>query len=274
MNNYQEEYKQLQTYRQKLNINMTLKRTNIYNFFNSINIDMSNISRNLSKSVTVYQAPLEKIHGTKLVNWPIKNGAEIYIDNDYITNKNNHKIINCQLTHELLHTISELRNPNQNFFGHQLEFDTTTQNYKPNIYTGINEATTQMFTEMIENTELTETEDYLYFLKKTMEKLANIIGIDKLASQYVNNDRNFEAEFNKITNGKLDTFATMNFDTFATIMNSIYNISKRQKYETISEKEKEMLQIQKQEINKIIILLSNKINQYQNTEPETEERKR
>lgn len=232
MDNYQEQYKKMIVHREKININLTEKRRNAYNFFKSLNIPMNNISKNLTKPVSIYKVPLMKIHGSNMVNWPVKDESEIYIDNDFYDNPNNQKIINCQITHELLHTLSSYMNPMQFHMGHQIEIN--RNNNKPHsIYIGVNEATTQLFTEMIEGNQLSPTEDYLYPIKTIMKKVANAVGIEKLASQYINHTREFEDSFNKITN--------VDFGTFASVMNDVYNLSKKQKNHNILQSEQDIL---------------------------------
>ena len=232
MNNYQEQYKKLLMFREKIDINLTEKRLNAYNFFKSFNIPMDNINRNLTKSVSVYKAPLVKIHGSRMVNWPVRGKSEIYIDDEFYSNPNNQQIINCQITHELLHTLSEYMNPLQYFMGHQMKIGGNNKLYC--IYIGINEATTQLFTEMIEGKQLSPSEDYvLYPLKNVMKKVAGVVGIDKLASQYLNHTRDFEEGFNKMTD--------VDFSTFASVMNDVYNLSRKQKNHDFSHIEQDVL---------------------------------
>lgn len=119
-------------------------------FFRRFNISLNNLTRNLSKEISVFSASVHKIHGSRMLNWPVSNGSEIYLDRDFYNNPYNNDIVNCQITHELLHSLSELRDPLQYFMGHRIEIDAATNLPKQSLYTGINEATTQMFAEMIE----------------------------------------------------------------------------------------------------------------------------
>lgn len=74
-----------------------------------------------------------------------------------------------------------------------------------------------------------------------MKKIADVVGVDKLASQYLNQDRRFERDFNKISN--------VDFDTFASIMNSIYNLARKEKDNGITQDEKAFLNKRISDVN-------------------------
>lgn len=211
---YKAEYNELKNTRTvfpNLNENIIneLKRK-VWNYFKELT-KVTNLEHNIQyRNVSVYAAPLLEIHGSNLVNWPVKNGNEIYIDKNFLKDPNNTNIIGCQVMHEMLHGLSEFKNEKQMFFGHGTECR------------GINEATTQMFAEDITGIRLSKDEDYMYFIKRVMRACKILVGEDKLASQYLNNDLSFEEKFNEISSGK--------FAEFANAMNMIYKLSMQNKY--------------------------------------------
>lgn len=228
LKNFIEEEKHLHCSREKLNIDISSRIQNAWKYFKLLGVNMDNFNINKSKQITFYRAPVVKIHGSMGANWPVDNGTDIYLDYEFFNN--NSFVIDCQIMHEILHTLSELRNPIQNFFGHQLDLNQNT-----NLFIGINEATTQMFAEDIQNIRLTEKDDYLYFVKNIMRVIKSIFGSYKIASQYLNNDIQFELDFNKITRGK--------FALFVSMMNENYFLSKKKHYNTNKLVEEEMKQL-------------------------------
>jgi len=236
---YKQEYEELIKTRKYLDYNIIKdKKRNSWNYFRSLDICLKNLEKNMTNNIFLYSAPLKEIHGTNMANWPIINGSEIYLDTCFLLDNANIEIINCQLTHEVLHSLSRKIGGGKNWFNHNED-----------IYEGIDEFTTQFFTEEIEKTELNEKEDYLYFGKNIMRNLSDIIGIDKLSSQYLNNDRNFEVTFNSLS--------TVSFLEFANCMNTIYELSKKEKYFNITKEEKEFLEQQKVGISEFVSLLYN-----------------
>lgn len=180
-----------------------------WEFFRNLT-NVTNLENNMSRDITVYSAPLLEIHSSNLVNWPVNNGNEIYIDDNFLKDANNVNIIVCQIMHEISHGLSEFKNGQQLFFGHGAECQ------------GIEEATTQMYAEDITGIRLSEEEDYMFSIKTFMRICKILVGEDKLASQYLNNDLSFEEKFNNISSGK--------FIEFANAMNNIYRLCKQRKY--------------------------------------------
>ena len=172
--------------------------------------NVTNLENNMSRDIAVYSAPLLEIHGSNLVNWPVVNGNEIYIDENFLKDPNNANIIVCQIMHEISHGLGDFKNGQQLFFGHGIECQ------------GIEEATTQMYAEDITGIRLSEEEDYMFSIKTFMRICKILVGEDKLASQYLNNDLSFEEKFNNISSGK--------FTEFAYAMNNIYRLCKQRKY--------------------------------------------
>lgn len=238
MPNYQEKYNSLKETRQLLNPNKidNIKKQSLY-YFSDLNIDLVNLEKNFQIPMTFYKAPVRKIHNTNLVNWHINNGNEIYIDELFLLNPENESILNCQLTHEILHTLSQSTTNKQLCFGHNTP-----------LLTGLDEATTQILAEDIIGIRLSEQEDYLYFIKNIMRVMKVITGEELLADQYLNHNHSFEQTFNKISSN--------NFEYLVTKLNQIYNLSKKEWYQTISNSEKLHLAILKKQLlkfTKIII---------------------
>jgi hypothetical protein len=159
-----------------------------------------------------------------MVNWPTNNGDDIYIDQEFVIDKTKESVIHQQLTHETVHSVC--RTNDRKWFGHVVTHDNS-------FLRGINEASTQMFTDNIENHVLEEKEDYLYFIKGVMRLMSDAIGTNYLANQLLNNNTSFEDKFNEITENK--------FNDFAFILNDIYKLDKAQYYTSIDNLEKERL---------------------------------
>lgn len=172
--------------------------------------------------------------------WPLKDGSkDIYIDENFAVN--NLDITNIQITHEVLHGLSQMKDGNQYFFGHKYDGN------KNNVFHGIDEATTQLFAEEIENKRLSSEDDYLYFIKNVMRIMKVIFGVDKLANQYLNNTNEFENEFNKLSNN--------NFNYFIKIINDNYILSKKNNYNKLTKKEMDLLKSNQEEILNFVELL-------------------
>ena len=210
---YKAEYNQLLNSRAFLpNYNELVKnlKRKAWEYFRNVT-NVINLESNMQKDIKVYSAPLLDIHGSDLVNWPVANGNEIYIDENFLKDPNNANIIVCQIMHEISHGLSQFKNKKQLFFGHET-----------NEYQGIDEATTQMYAEDITKIRLSEEEDYMFPIKTFMRICKILVGEDKLASQYLNNNLSFENKFNNISSGK--------FTEFAIEMNNIYKLCKQAKY--------------------------------------------
>lgn len=209
---FKAEYNQLLNSRTALlNCNELVKnlKRKAWEYFRNLT-NVTNLENNMSKDIAVYSAPLLEIHGSNLVNWRVANGNEIYIDENFLKDPNNANIIVCQIMHEISHGLSQFKNGQQLFFGHGIECQ------------GIEEATTQMYAEDITGIRLYEEEDYMFSIKTFMRICKILVGEDKLASQYLNNDLSFEEKFNNISSGK--------FMEFANAMNNIYRLCKQRKY--------------------------------------------
>ena len=181
------------------------KTKNVYNYFKNL-CSIDNLKKNLEVKTVLYSAPVERIHGSCMVTWPVnENLTEIYLDENFISKEKNKEVVNSQITHELLHSLSNKIEDESSYLF----------NCKGNKLQGIDEATTQMFTEEIEGIRLNRYQDSLYFLKNVMRVLKHVVGTDKIASQYLQNDNSFEEEFNKLSNNK--------FNEFASLMNYVYN---------------------------------------------------
>lgn len=229
----QEQYNELQKYRkaQPLDIINSKKRMT-WEYFRNF-VPVSNLEQNLSKGFSLYYAPVKQIRGSNMTCWPFQDGSkEIYIDETFALN--NPQITKIQTTHEVLHGLSQMKDGNQYFFGHQY------QGNGQSIYSGIDEATTQLFAEDIEQQRLSEDEDYLYFVKNIMRVMKVIFGVDKLANQYLNNNTQFEREFDKLTNGK--------FSSFASMMNEVYTLSKTKHYAKLSDEDMKLLDTRKGQV--------------------------
>ena len=229
----QEQYNELLKYRkaQPLDIIHRKKRM-AWEYLRNL-VTVSNLEQNLNKGFSLFYAPIKQIRGSNMTCWPFQDGSkEIYIDETFALN--NPQIIEIQTTHEVLHGLSQMKYGNQYFFGHQY------QGNGQSIYSGIDEATTQLFTEDIEQQRLSEDEDYLYFVKNVMRVMKVIFGVDKLANQYLNNNTQFEQEFDKITNGK--------FSSFASMMNEVYTLCKIKHYAKLSDEDMKLLDTRKEQI--------------------------
>lgn len=238
----EEQYAELQKYRKSQSLDeIKNKKRMAWEYFRIL-VSVSNLEQNLNKGFSLFYAPLRQIKGVNMCCWPCKDGSkEIYVDEDFALN--NSKITNIQMTHEVLHGLSQMKGANQYFFGHQC------QENDQSIYTGIDEATTQLFAEDIEQQRLKEKEDYLYFVKNIMRVMKVIFGVDKLANQYLNNNNQFEQEFNKTTNGK--------FDAFVKFMNDVYILSKEKYYSKLNVGDIQLLDTKKEQIANFVKELIN-----------------
>lgn len=212
---------------------INLKKRMVWQYFGySLSVPIYNLEKNISRKFSLFYAPVRQIKGTNMTCWPLDDETEIYIDENFAIN--NPQTANVQTTHEVLHGLSQMKGKYQYFFGHQY------QGGKNSLYSGLNEATTQLFAEDIEQHRLNENEDYLYFVKNVMRIMKVAFGIDKLANQYLNNDTQFEQAFDKSTNGK--------FSSFASMMNDIYLLSKAKHYSKISDENIKLLDMRKEQV--------------------------
>lgn len=219
---YKNEYKVLLTKRIELNKNIIKdKKMKILDFFKSMSVNITNLEKNTILNIALYRAPLFDICRSNMLFWPTESGKEIYIDQNLLVDRSNNKILNHKMTNEVIDLLSKFYDEPK-IFGHVY----TKEN---NILIGINEAVKQIFTDDIEKNSLKESDDYLYFIKNILRIYKNIIGKEKLASQFLNNDISFEEEFNKITNNK--------FNDFAYFINNLYLSSKKEYYHNLSEEE-------------------------------------
>lgn len=223
----EEQYRLLEQTRMLLNPKIIQeKKRKIWEYFRIIpGVSVSNMEERMKLNTILYRAPLFKIHGSYMVNWPINNnGDDIYIDQEFVIDKTKENVINQQLTHETIHSLC--RTNDRKRFGHVTSND--------NEYLrGINEAATQIFTDNIENHVLEEQEDYLFFIKGVMRLISDAMGPSYLANQLLNNNTAFEEKFNEITENK--------FYDFAFILNDIYKLDKAKHYTSINDLESERL---------------------------------
>lgn len=220
--NYKDEYKVLLGKRVELNKDIIKdKKRRVWRFFKYLGVDVRNLEENVPLNMPLYRAPLLEICKSNMLFWPTEVGKEIYIDENLLNNKTNLKIINHKLTNEVIDSLSKIYDE-QKIFGHVYANEN-------NMLVGLNEAVIQIFTDDIEEKSLKENDDYLYFVKNIVRIFKNIIGTEKLASQFLNNDTSFEDEFNRITNNK--------FDDFVYFINSLYLFSKKEYYAKLTEEE-------------------------------------
>ena len=230
----EEQYNELSKHR-KIQSNEILKekKKNAWLFFRNIT-NVINLERNIDSEPMLYYAPLRQIRGSNMVCWPVQNGYEIYVDEEFAINHS--ELVNAQLQHEILHSLTNSVNGKQSFFGYIYG-----ENNKSGMsYVGIDEAVTQMFTEDITGIRLNEETDYLYFIKNIMRVMKVLFGIKSIADQYLANNLSFTDSFNKKTDYK--------FDPFAMIINEIYHLSMDEKYTFIDDVQKEKLENKKQSI--------------------------
>lgn len=244
----EEQYIELQKNRQQQSSDILNDKKRIaWEFFRNYTC-LSNLEKNLSSNFILYLAPLRKIYGTNLVNWPNGEKNEIYVDDNFaITNP---ELTNIQLQHEVLHGLSKSNNGQELCFGHQYNKDDKSN------YTGLNEATTQMFAEDMSGIRLDENSDYLYTIKNVMRVIKIIFGTNDIANQYFNNSNIFEQRFNQVTSFK--------FEPFVLLMNDVYMLDKKRKYNSLTQEQIKELEDKK---NKLFGFTSNLINQFSQDNP-------
>lgn len=228
----EEKYQELVKYRKIQPNNILIeKQRNAWEYFRRIT-NVSNIEKNINSNSPLYYAPLRKIHGSRMVSWPVQGGAEIYVDEEFAID--NEELVRVQLQHEILHNLANRINGKQSFFGY--EYDGSGKSN----YIGLNEATTQMISEDITGVRLDEETDYLYFVKNIMRVMKVLFGEELIVDQYINNNFNFTNAFNEKTNSK--------FEPFALLMNEIYYLSIDQKYNSLSNGKSEELMKKEQSL--------------------------
>ena len=238
---YEDEYKLLINQRSKVDnsdeIIKTLKR-NVWEYFRSNGCINSDIEQNMLQPVSIYIAPLKKIHGSRMVCWPLQKGYEIYVDDEFLKqNSNNALLINCQLTHEIIHSVIRMKNNNPFKFGHEVLTMEDMQNSRNLIdrvdLTAFDEACTQIVAEDVNGTIIDRETDSYYLIKNIMRQFITLIGKDKMLDQFCNNNTAFEDAFNIISNNK--------FYEFAEIMAIIHNLEKELKNNNISDQERNLI---------------------------------
>lgn len=243
----EEQYQELLKYRKIQPSSILInKKANAWEYFRNLtNVSLRNLENNLRNNIQMYYAPLRQIHGSNLVCWPVKNGDEIYIDEEFALK--NELLANIQLQHEVLHCLANRINGEQSHFGYVYDRKSGKSNY-----IGINEATTQMFAEDISGIRLNEKTDYLFFIKNIMRVMKVLFGEELIAGQYLNNNIDFTLRFNDLTSYK--------FEPFSLLMNDVYYLSKNKMYGSLNEKQIEELN-KKQQI--LLIFTTNLINQFE-----------
>ena len=208
----------------------------IWSYFNSLkNIDKTNLLKNIQNGQVVYYAPVQKIKGSRLVNFPTK--GEIYIDGKFMQEEP--EIATFQITHECLHGVSLIKDGKQIIFGHPSRGGSDT-----NKYNGVLEACTQMFAEDAEGKRLPENVDYLYYLKNIMRTMKVLFGEEILADQFLGNNTDFEVA--------VDSFSQYKFDDFNSSMSNIYLLERKKQRNGLSVEEIQALENYKLSLNKSV----------------------
>jgi len=108
------------------------------------------------------------------------------------------------------------------------------------IQSGFEQSSIQLFKEDLTGSIVPEDKDTLYFPKSIIRVIANIIGKDTLLEQFSTADNPFAEKFNEITAGQ--------FDAFVSRINQVCIYSHNQEVGTISEQEKKMLSVCKEQL--------------------------
>lgn len=240
MTNWDKEYellkKQRVLYNNSNEIVKSLKR-NIWEYFREYGCLNRDIELNIQKPTNIYIAPTHRIHGSNMVNWVKNDENEIYVDDVFLDSQNNPILINCQLTHEVVHGLVQKKIGRQFKFGHMILNDEEKKiSNDPLKYfdlTALDEACTQIVAEEINGFGLNEEQDYLFELKSAMRIVMIVFGKKEVLNQFCNNSTEFEDKFNSMTDGK--------FDAFVATMSRIYDLSKKRKYKNLSQEELEKL---------------------------------
>ena len=212
------------------------KKQLILDKINNINSSL-HFNEWLNIEIPLYTAPLHLFSLGRLCVYPTEQGEVIYIDDEFYNNNENKDVVVHQYTHELLHSLRQVKKTENEsvrtlLFAHKwFEYD--------HIFTGIDEATTQMFTDDFENFRLSKEQDNsFYFIKNIMRFMKVIFGEEKLLMQYLNYNQEFEKEFNKMSNNR--------FIEFARLINDIYNLEKEKtNIAELEYKKKEVINIVK-----------------------------
>lgn len=240
---YQEQYNRLkQNSISKLDIEIINSRNrNAWEYFKKI-VNINNLERNILKPTNIYISSVKEIHNSSMVCWPFLDKTEIFIDEQVWKNYKDLSLI--QIQHEILHGLSAHYKNGEKFkFGHST---------KDKKYIGLDEATTQMFTENILGISLTKEQDYLYYIKNIMRILDVVFGSSLIADQYLNGNNVFEDKFNEFTNNK--------FEDFAVYINNIYLLDKKEFYNSITVEEKNKQEQLKKQVSLFISSIVNRIN--------------
>lgn len=189
------------------------KKIKIENFFQEIGISTTGLHQTFQeKHFSLYEGEVRSILGSNMENFDGTDSSVIVLDKKFRNNPKNQIIINTQLTHELLHSVSILRRGKDKpyfIMGHP----------EPG-YSGMYEASIQMFAELIEGYQLTPEEDYLHFVKNAMKTVSDIVHISRVARQFLNQDRSLEWEIQGLAKN------LSWFPTFTSAMQTSYDCSK------------------------------------------------
>lgn len=233
MENYEQQYHAVMHTSKELDPGiLDQKKVKIENFFQGIGVPTSDLHQAFQeKKISLYTAETRSIANTNMVNFVGTNSSVIVLDRNFYNDPRNQAIVGTQITHEVSHSISRLWKDN-NWF---------VMGHSETGYSGIYEATTQMFIELIENHQLSCEEDYLYFVKNAMKTVSDVVHISRVARQFLNQDRSLEWEVQRLT--KNPSW----FPTFVNAMQTSYDCAKAIWYQTADRKP------ELNSVNKIII---------------------
>lgn len=217
---------------------LTSKKQLIINNVRRINSSLE-FSEWLNTQIPLYVAPIHLFSKGRLCVYPTESGEIIYVDDDFYNNQENKDVITHQFTHELLHSLRQVKKYADDKITTKL-FCHAWYEYDK-VLTGIDEAITQMFTDDFEEFRLDKAQDKnFYFIKNIMRFMKVMIGEEKLLMQYLNYNQEFEKEFDRISDNK--------FVEFATLINDIYNLE----YKNKTNEEILLLESKKQQIVSIV----------------------
>lgn len=189
-------------------------------YFKKMGVAGPNFVENLNNQIELFSGPVTDIIDSFLVTIShASGGSDIFVDE--ATLRKDPLLIIVQIIHELLHALSRcFKNEMFFHFGHP----------RNNMFTGVDEAATQMFAEDLLGYRLDEKRNYLYFIENILRITKVIFGSKMIADQYFQNsfDNNFENNFNAATNNR--------FDEFVDLMNNVYILSKKRYYQGNDEK--------------------------------------
>lgn len=222
MEKYEQQYHTVMHTSKELDSNVLIqKKTEINNFFQNIGIQTKDLQQTFQENrISLYTAEVKSIIGSNMVNFVGTDSSVIALDKKFYYDPKNQIVVNTQITHELLHSISRKWKDRKWFImGHS----------EPE-YLGIYEATDQMFAEIIENHQLSPKEDYLYFVKSAMKIVSSVVHVSAVARQFLNQDRSLEWEIQRLTKN------SSWFPTFVDAMKNSYDCSKAIRYQGLDKK--------------------------------------